>query len=156
MDVFFKPAEIADAIWMADHLRQSDRDELFASSGYDKPDVVLASSVALGSACVALVDHEPVAIFGAPRISLLPATATPWMIGTEKISEIPTTFGRWSVDIVNKWRQDNDFLINHVDARNKSAIEWLEWLDFDIGPAVSWGPFKMPFHKFTWENTDYV
>ena len=40
-------------------------------------------------------------------------------------------------------------MFNYVDARHTDAIRWLKWLGFTLHPATPYGPFDLPFHKFT-------
>lgn len=149
--ILIRDVQIEDVPWMAARLRKLDRQELIASTGQD-PVVALAASAKMGNCWVAEYEGEPVAILGLPVVSQLPVTGIPWMLGTDWLDENGLTFGRVSVDIVGGWMDSVDYMVNHVDSRNRKAVEWLEWLGFDIEEAVPFGPYGVPFHKFTWRR----
>lgn len=153
--IHIRGVQAEDVPWMAARLRASDRQELIASTG-EEPVIGLAASAKMGNCWVAEYEGVPVAMFGLPIVSQLPVTGLPWMMGTDWLDENKLTFGRVSVDVVEGWKASVGYMVNHVDSRNRAAVEWLSWLGFDIEEAVPFGPYGVPFHKFTWERRRYV
>ena len=142
-----------DAVWFAPRLRRSDRLEVIASTGR-APIVALMASVAMGNSFVAEHEGEPVAVFGMPIISHLPRFGIPWLMGTDKLDDIKLTFGMTSRRIVDGWMEQADVMENFVDSRHYKAVNWLEWLGFDMSEAIPHGPYGVPFHRFSWTRGD--
>ena len=139
-------AEHIEAV--AAHLRQADRDEVFAAAGLTGAEALRYSFENSIECWAGLVDGEPICIFGVSRSTLLTGTGVPWMLGTPEVEHHVMPFLRRSRVVVRKWREHFDLLVNHVDARNTKSIQWLRWLGFTIRDVIPYGPFNLPFHPF--------
>ena len=51
--------------------------------------------------------------------------------------------------MIATWREQFPFMFNYVDARHTDAIRWLKWLGFEFDEAAPYGPFDLPFYRFT-------
>lgn len=96
-----------------------------------------------------LVDGEPATIGGVSAVTLLGDIGIPWMLATTRIDRVPRQVlveGRRHVGyMLERYSQ----LSNWVDARNQRAVRWLARLGFRIHEPQPYGPYGMPFHRFT-------
>ena len=141
-------AEEAHVPHLAERMRQADRDEVWAWRMVTPTEALRGSLASSTLAWTGLLDEEPICMFGAGGGSLTGGVARPWLLGTDRIEEIPATFARMSrvalAQIVAVWPA----LSNWSDARHERAHAWLEWLGFTMGAPQPMGPFGMPFRPF--------
>lgn len=133
---------------MCPHIRQADRNEVMASAGRDVEELLPECVDRAEMAWAGLVDGEVACIFGVQGASLLSETGFPWMIGTDLIEQHAKPFLRRNRKMVGVMLDRYPHLINYVDARNAKAIEWLQWLGFEIHEPEKFGAYKMMFHPF--------
>lgn len=118
--------------YVADRMRQADRDEVEAMSGRSPLDALEYSvSKSSGAWCV-LFDGIPAAIFGVGDISVLTGTGAPWMLGTDEVERHFRPFLKTSISFRDQLLQRYSTLRNFVDVRNVVSIRWLEWLGFTL------------------------
>lgn len=142
------PAEQAHVAPMLPIIRQADIDELWAANRVS-PEYALRRGIDCStSSWTGLVDGRPVCIFGVVSASMLSSTGVPWMIGTSEIDHHAKAFLRRNKAYVDRMSELYNYLVNHVDARNRRAIAWLKWLGFTIHDAQPHGPDGLPFHRF--------
>lgn len=142
------PAEQRHIAPVARAMRPADRAEIWAANR-SLPDEALARSLATSPiAWAGLLNGEPVCLFGAGALSLLAGIGSPWLLGTDAIEANPVRFLRRCRPTVLAMRTVFPVLTNHVDTRNTLSIRWLVWLGARIGPAIPWGPDRLPFHPF--------
>jgi hypothetical protein len=128
-------------------MRDSDRLEVEAM-GYE-PIPALAGGLRVSTkAWTGLVDGRPCLIGGVCPSSILGGIGVPWLLGTDDISRVRKQFLRQALECRNECLRMYPVLRNNVDQRNTVAIRWLEWLGFDIGPAVELGVNGELFHPF--------
>jgi hypothetical protein len=145
-------AEPQDAAEFAPLLRYADRLEIDAATMGD-PEAVLRHGIEVSDLCCTVYyDGEPICIFGIVGDDF----GSIWLLGTDLIEDHPIAFLRVSKAIVNHLRKSYSFLGNYVDARNTVHVRWLKWLGFDVRPPIPHGPFKLPFHPFSWVKTANV
>lgn len=143
------PATPEHAADLAPRLRHADADEVWASGRY-RPAEALRLSLGLSlMAWTGLVDDVPMCIFGVSPVSLMSGHGAPWMLGAEGLERHAVPFLRRNRAYVAEMLALCPRLENHVDARNALSIRWLRWLGFTIHPAAPFGPFGVPFHRFT-------
>ncbi len=100
---------------------------------------------------VFLADGRVVCVFGVGEWSVLSLYGIPWLLGSEELPQHARRFLRLTWDYMIEMRQRYRLMQNHVDARNIEAVKWLRWLDFEIDPALPFGPDQLPFHRFYWK-----
>lgn len=136
---------------IAQHLRQADRDEVFAASGTHDFLAVLQACVSVSEDTLMGVtpQGEPIGLFGVVTVSLLSNKGSPWMLctdGAQLHQRALVRGGRaYSVAMLEQYAH----LQNHVDARNHRAVAWLQRCGYAIGEPVPYGPLGMPFHPFS-------
>lgn len=150
IDLAQVPPEIA-GVWtdfIADHLRQSDRDELAAAHGLPPLDVLRLSVSRSSHGWVVLVDHRPVMIFGAAPTAL-PGAGLMWMLATDGLAEISFAFARNSRRYFSELGKSYHLLWNYIDPRNTASMRWLKWCGFQIIDTLhGLGPNQRTFHLF--------
>lgn len=133
---------------IAAHVREADREELWAAS-CSTPDKVMERALAVSNqAWTGLLDGVPVCMFGVAPVSALSDVGRPWMVGTDHLDAHAPVFLRRCRGVVKAMLQQFPTLENYVDQRNARAVEWLRWLGFTFGTPEPMGPYRMPFIKF--------
>lgn len=148
MELRFVPTTDEHAQFVAANCRPADREEFAAGSGEDPLTVIrygVRVSVVLFTA---LVDGEPVCIFGASPASMAYGIGCPWMVATPRMERYAKTIVRVSGPIIEEMHKVFPTLANFVDCRNKKALAWLHWLGFIIFEPVNHGKQGLPFHPF--------
>lgn len=147
------PACVHHAESLASRLRAVDLAEIQASTGGDPLDVLLASIALSDAAWAWLIDGQVHMVGGVTPHPLDPACAVPWALGSDEASRhkrglVQMLEGRelWTMDRYVRME-------NHVDARNKPAIRFLQMAGFTIHPPEPYGVQGLPFHRFTKERT---
>lgn len=139
-------ANESDICWIADHLKESDRREIWASHRKTPED--LPESCRNVDVWVAVAEH-PVCIFGCNEEA---GAGIPWLLATDEIAHFKIEFLRTSRAICHAWLQKHKLLTNLVHAENDLCILWLQWLGFSF-PAVTMinGEKFLRFEK-RWQN----
>jgi hypothetical protein len=135
---------------IATNLRAADVAELRAASGFgDMVSLVRMSVLASDSAVMAVNPYGvPVALLGVGTVSLIYNTGCPWLVGTDDLDRYRRALiacGRtYTAAMLKQYAR----LENHVDARNKRTVAWLQHLGFTLDPAQAFGPAGVAFHRF--------
>lgn len=139
---------------LALHMREADRREVWAWSGSTPQEAFERSLAASPLAWTALLEGEPVAMFGAGGETLLAPVGVPWLLGTDVLDQYPASVGRASRWGVAQMRACYPVLANWSDARHERAHEWLRWLGFTLGEPQPMGRLGMPFRPFAMRCAD--
>lgn len=148
-NMLFVPAGLGDALYIAEHLRQSDVDELVASYGDDvNMSAVLKTAWERSSQCFVGLDDRstPVMILGV--VPIMDGLGSPWLLGTEQMVEARHALIHEMQVYMEMFHEEYPTLLNKVDARQRKTIKWLEYLGFEVGEEVPEGPYDMPFKYF--------
>ncbi|MDT8902184.1 phage protein Gp13 family protein [Anaeroselena agilis] len=137
-----------DIAVVAPRIREADRQEIWASHHFTPAEALDFSFRRPGMRFTILYKNEPVAMFGASRLSLAGGGA-PWLLGTDQIVKVTIPFLRHSREYVQLMLQEYRFLQNHVDVRNDLSIKWLKFCGFTFHAAVRYGAEQLPFYRFT-------
>lgn len=124
-----RPTIQGDAESLAPRMREADKAEVKAASGKHPYLVLLEGIEASEQAYTALVDGEPIAIFGVCPTDN-PSVGVVWLLGSDVISAHRIDFLRKSRDWVERFQSKYPVLCNSIDARNTVHIKWLQWLGF--------------------------
>lgn len=137
-----------DVFDLAPRVREVDREEIFAGWGID-PETGLRVSVALSShAWAGEIDGQLACLFGVAPYSILTGEGLPWFVASDEIENNQMLFLRRCGPVVKRMAAIYPHLSNWVDARNTTAINWLEWLGFALDDPQPWGYLQLPFHRF--------
>lgn len=149
VDVEIREVEAEDIDLLTADMRQADRDEVAATTSVPL-DQVVTTTVALSTyARSGWVDGRLACLWGIAPLSLTSSSGVPWFLSTPVVEQHPVLFLRRCKPHVQEFKDRYDFMVNHVDARNKVAIHWLKWLGFEMEEPRPWGVKGLPFHRFT-------
>lgn len=138
---------------LAKTMRESDRREVWALNR-SQPDAALAQSVVMSGdeAYIVRCGDRVVAMFGLYH-PVLGDTGTPWMLGSDLVSEHPRELLRITKDFTRHALTRCRVLRNHVHAENKPSIRYLRAAGFTIHEAAQ-VPTGAWAHQFTMERPD--
>lgn len=143
-----------DALFIANNMRQADREELQASFGMP-PELILPQAIGRPRVLTWEADGKPVAIGGVdPSI---PFVGVVWMVATDDIVKHRMKFLRQCKPVLDQLHKEYPILTNMVDARNSLHIRWLKWLGFVFTQKIEkWGAQSVPFYEFARCDTSCV
>ena len=109
-------------------LRQSDIDEIRASSGLTPKEalIISLSVVPTGDLFVVIHDNKIEGVFGVETNGVV------WFLATDKFKEFAYSFAKESKKWVQVMLEKYSFLHNYVSIHHQESIQWLEWLGFAI------------------------
>lgn len=125
----YRPATVEDCYELAPKLREADAREVFASGGFT-PLEALTQSFELSEETNAIIhDDEVIGLFGCGSCEYT-GGGVPWMLGSDKIVDIPTAVLRVSHRWIKEKQEEYPILYNYVAAENTVAVDWLRFLGF--------------------------
>ena len=135
-----------DCIYLSEHLREDDLQEIKAVTGLP-PLLSLLTGLKLSSVPLVICDgnSKPVAMLGVVPNGLIGFI---WMVGTEDLKKISLSFLRNSKDVCDVLKGKHQILHNYVDKRNKLHINWLKWMGFTILKEINYGIENKKFYEF--------
>lgn len=145
---FVRRATKADALYIAENLREADRQEVLAASGGD-PRIILPALVdpRWETLCAGMGD-TPVVLFGCHEVYENPDVGVIWMLSTPVINRHRRLFMRCARRFVDVFHKRHTVLTNFIDARNTVHIRWLKLLGFKMLRRVPYGAQSLPFIEF--------
>jgi hypothetical protein len=150
--VIVKESQISDVFIMSSNLRETDRNEIWASH-HHTPEEALRISYETSDPCFTVdIKGVPVAMFGINSGNLLGDTATIWLLATDGLSRVSKSLIKESRNFINMFLSYYPTLENYVDARNTASIQWLRYCGAQIEEAKPYGKEKLPFHHFTFRR----
>jgi hypothetical protein len=137
-----------DAVHVALFMRNSDKAEIWAAHN-----AMPLQALEYSLSCSPLqwtirLGEEAIGLFGVGEDPGCPDRGSPWLLATDKLEDIQTTFLKQSRDCVAKMKDRYSLLENWVDRRNLTSIKWLEWCGFTIFKPEPFGVEGKPFHRF--------
>lgn len=78
----------------------------------------------------ALIDGEPISMWGCAPTALLGDKAVVWMLGTPKLRQNAKTLLRISRQFIQDMQARYPVLECWVDSRHERAMRWTQWLGF--------------------------
>lgn len=148
-DVTVRPAVIEDAAVIEATLRDSDRDELLASTPVKDHRKVIADSIR--TSCIAWTaecDGVPIAVFGVSPVSIMGGVGSPWLLGNDGCDRVIVPFVRLTRVYIPVMLSLFPVLENMVDVRNTRSARWLKRLGFRFHDPEPHPYSGMPFQKF--------
>ena len=139
--------EISEILYIAEHLREADRQEIKAALG-QSPREALVEGCVTAKACFMFRDPEgvPTGLFGIVE-DPTGVGAVAWMVSTDGIERYSMTFLRRCRKWVATLLETYGTLWNYVDARNTVHVKWLRWMGFTLEGPVPYGYQGLPFYK---------
>ncbi|UYO52498.1 phage protein Gp13 family protein [Rhodopseudomonas palustris] len=146
---YVQRATVEDVTYIANHLRQADRDECDAMTGAP-PELILPQSVGAGRDVWTFHrgDGLPAGVFGVDPTPL-PEVGIVWMVSTDEITNHKFEFLTRCRPYVEALNDRYPIITNMVDARNTLHHRWLKWLGFSFLRRIEqWGARSVPFYEF--------
>lgn len=131
-------AQLKVTRYLAENLRQADKDEVEASSGME-PLEALRLSLGLSEKAYFVFDRadNPAAVFGVSPHAV-PGIGVVWMLGTESVQEEALGIARRTRPYLEEISRGYIVLWNNVHAANTVSRRWLKWSGFvEQGPALN-------------------
>ena len=128
------PVEGKHVVHVANTIRQADADEIEAMAGLD-PLTGLTESVAASHVAYSMMaGDEPVAIYGARRLTA-DGIGMVWLLASTEVMKHTTSFLKKSIEYTNRLHQEVGChtLANYTDARNTVHHKWLRFTGFTFG-----------------------
>lgn len=140
------PEHIAE---LSETMGEADRAELWAG-GRHTPQEALERCVKVSrdTAQVWLVDGRVICMWGVGHYTPLSMTGVPWMLGAQELPKHVRPFARGSKIIAAEWQKRYPILKNFVDVRHTLAVRWVQWIGFNLRPAIPYGPAGELFYPF--------
>ena len=148
---FVRPATADDVRYVADNLREADREEILASVGIE-PSIALPQYLAEGREVYAAglcMDNRAEILYGLDPIFGVERAAVIWLLSTDRIYDFPVEFVVRTRELYDEAHTRFDLLTNFIDARNTRHIKWLKFLGFTMIRRVEqFGAENRPFIEF--------
>ena len=149
--VLVRRTRIEDVEYLIENLREADKIEIQTANGRPYFETIIRAMEFGDESWSAFADDELVAVFGVHINSIVTGSAIPWLLSTKNIYKYKKEFFKYSKPIFKKLIVDVDYMMNYVDDRNVLAKRWLKWLGFKFDDPIPYGPYQLPFRKFTME-----
>lgn len=140
------PCTLEHVKFVADNIRQADKDELYSASGKFPLHALLHGFTHSDYLKAGCVNGQPINIFG--TVPVLEGTALVWMVGTDGILDVSTRFLRESRKYADEMQENYPLLWNFVDAKNTVHHRWLQWLGFTLIRKIKYGVLQGDFYEF--------
>lgn len=138
------------------HMRKADREEIWAAMHQTATQALSLCLLASRESYVGLADGKVVCIFGVGSAHLLSTTGVPWLLATDKLEKHARGFLRCNKKKLTEMLLGYTLLRNYVDARNHTAIRWLQWLGFTLLAPEPYGADRLLFYPFEMRALDHV
>ena len=126
-----RAANPEDIRYVSEHLRESDRREIWASHRRLPEQLpAVCSSV---ECLVACKDHVPFCLFGCNEAE---GYGSPWLLATDEINFHSVWFLKQSKRLAKLWLWRHGMLVNYIHTENETSILWLIWLGFSFPGSV--------------------
>jgi hypothetical protein len=147
-----RPATMADVLYLAPRLRDSDLREIAASTGQSPLQALSDSLARSDKSYVFLNTHRrPCAIFGTAPVDGHPI-ASVWLLGSGDIGERRNArdFLRLTRGMLGRLHAGRHLvLFNYVDERNDYSVRWLKWAGCEfVARHEEYGVERRPFLEF--------
>lgn len=152
MKVDIVPATAEHAAIIGANPREADAAEVRASCGLSVDWALRYGLRKATKAWTAVMDGEPVCMFGVNLTSAVTGTGAVWCLGSKAMDrkDVRREFVRHSPHVLAAVQERfPGALFNWVDVRNNAAIRWLEWMGFTVlepRPAGRNGELFRPFY----------
>lgn len=128
--VDIRPQTFDNYSWVAEHLREEDRNEIEAASGRPAHHVLIEGCARSEYVWCAYVDGVPSVLFGVAKGGII------WLVGTDKLRTAALPIFRMSKDILGSLLEVYPRLRNHADCRNTLHLRWLKLLGFTFDEVI--------------------
>lgn len=128
MKVRFEYPTSGHARIVANNMRPQDMEEIRAGWRLEPEEAILTAIRSSPEAAAVFYGLELWAIFGIAHLTILGESAQVWCFGTTAIDRHAFAFARESKRILSYLHSHARILTNYVDAGDRKALRWLEYL----------------------------
>lgn len=137
MNLDFDKATLEDALYIADHLRPSDREECYAYTEAAARTTLETAWKASSHAWTAKsAEGTPIAILGLVPAPGMSDTGIPWLLCTEEAEAMPKAFMKYTPEYLEVFLAIYPKLFNVVTSTSTKTLTWLKRLGFTIGESM--------------------
>lgn len=137
MNLDFDKATLEDALYIADHLRPSDREECNAHTEAAARTTLETAWKASSHAWTAKsAEGKPVAILGLVPAPGMSDTGIPWLLCTEEAEAMPKAFLKYTPEYLGVFHAIYSRLLNAVPSTSIKTLAWLKHLGFTFGEPI--------------------
>ncbi len=136
--------------YVAQVMRGSDVDEVWASRKMDPKQALVTSIMASEWSAVMWIDQQIVGIVGFVKVANDSNRdyGIPWFLGTHDLEKYPVSFVKSGKKVIAHMMTLVPYLENYVSAENITSIEFLKHMGFTIEEPQPVGVEGELFHKF--------
>lgn len=152
MEYSFREVRTDDAVYVADHIKADNLQELQALRGGNVYNELVASirdSVVSGCCCI---DGRPMALYGLTRRNIMDSKYCVWLILTDEAEKHKVFIGRQTKQVIQAIVRDFGVCGNTVNADNKSIIKWVKWLGGKLQGPFPYGIYGLPHYYFEFDQ----
>lgn len=133
MKPYHRETRLDDILELSKNLRWEDVREVI-TLGSDPENALLGGYIASTIKRTIIDSYDnPVGAYGVvPCPQLSERSGIVWMLGTDKLNDIKTSFLKHSRSEVNRMNEAFPHLSNVIDSRNELHIKWIKWCGFKI------------------------
>lgn len=143
---FVREAKLTDIPYLANNIRECDRQEIWAMSHKTPEEAFLQGYNISDTPYVVEWRGKAIAMFGVTGDK--GALGVPWMLATDDIKSIRKDFLRGCKPYVEDMHKDYPMLTNFVWVENDVHILWLKWLGFEFTEPKPLGKNQELFIQF--------
>jgi hypothetical protein len=137
MNLEFHKATLEDALYIADHLRPSDREECNAHTQEEARITLSNAWKASSHAWTAKTpEGKPIAILGLVPAPGMSDTGIPWLLCTEEAEAMPKAFLKYTPEYLGVFLAIYPKLFNVVTSTSTKNLTWLKRLGFTLGESM--------------------
>lgn len=138
----------AAMLYIADHMRQADVAEIWASNMNTPIEALRQGLKASKLTAIVTIDDTPCVMLGLTESCILTGAGVPWLLGTDLALKHRSQFMKLAPPVIAEMMTVCPYLYNYVHCDNKVSINWLSRLGFTIEDAQPYGVNGELFHKF--------
>ena len=151
-NIIVRRAFPSDADMLANKLRKSDTNEVWASHNFTPWDAIY-SGISNSILSLTITNKgSVVGCFGINAESMLGKKAIIWFLSSDELDKIEYRFLRHSRRFVKMFLALYPFLFNYVDVRNKKSIRWLKYCGAKLDKPQPFGVMNKPFRYFYFQK----
>jgi len=152
-NLIFRHTTQSDINYVAKHMRQADRDEVYASSRLSPYDALKTSFKKSDEPVTVLCPAgRPLVILGVTPQGLLSNKGIPWMLGCDEALKYRRSFLTEPAKVLEYWLEKYKILENYVHTKNVISILWLKKLGFVMDDPILFSNTGEYFIRFYMER----
>lgn len=113
-------------------LRPEDIEELVVATPFSEPTSALLYTIAHDENTSVAYDHISGEVFMYYGCASVGNIGMPWMVATPLLDKYIYSMVKEGKKIVSEMLAKHPILLNYVDARNTTHIQWLKWMGFSF------------------------